>query len=86
MVSSTKRVFQPIPPDVERIGKVVLDAAYAVHTELGPGLLESVYRIAMKHVIEGNGVLTETEESFQYCFAVYCWSQAYVSTCLSIRM
>jgi GxxExxY protein len=39
-----KRVFQPIPPDEERIGKVVLDAAFRVHTALGPGLLESVYR------------------------------------------
>jgi len=61
MVSTPKRVFQPIPPEVERVGKVVLDAAYAVHTELGPGLLESVYQVAMKHVIESNGISVETE-------------------------
>jgi hypothetical protein len=52
-----KRFFQPIPPDVERIGKVVLDAAFRVHTALGPGLLESAYRTAMKHVIETIGFL-----------------------------
>ena len=40
----TKRVVQPIPPDVERIGKIVLDAAFKVHTVLGPGLLESVFK------------------------------------------
>ena len=48
----TKKVFQPIPPDVEWIGKVVLDAAFRVHTVLGSGLLESVYRTAMKYAIE----------------------------------
>lgn len=43
MSSSPKRVFQPIAPDVEKVGKAILDAAFKVHTALGPGLLESVY-------------------------------------------
>ena len=60
--------MQPIPPDVERVGKVVLDAAYAVHTELGPGLLESVYRIAMKQVIDSTGVVVETEVKLPILF------------------
>lgn len=38
-----------------------MDAAFKVHTKLGPGLLESVYRIAVKHVIEKEGTLVETE-------------------------
>ena len=63
-----KRVFQPIPPEVERIGKVVLDAAFRVHTVLGPGLLESVYRTAMKHVIETQGILAETEVKLPIVF------------------
>jgi GxxExxY protein len=63
-----KRVFQPIPPDVERIGKVVLDAAFRVHTALGPGLLESVYRTTMKHVIETQGILAETEVKLPIMF------------------
>ena len=68
MGSTTKKVFQPVPPEVERVGKVVLDAAYAVHTELGPGLLESIYQIAMKHVIETSGVLVETEVKLPILF------------------
>jgi len=55
-------------PDVERIGKIVLDAAFRVHTALGPGLLESVYRTAMKHVIEANGILAETEVKLPIMF------------------
>ena len=68
MVSSTKRVFQPIPAEVERVGKIVLDAAFAVHTELGPGLLESVYRIAMKYVIETSGCFAQTEVKLPILF------------------
>jgi GxxExxY protein len=68
MISTPKRAFQPIPPDVERIGKAVLDAAFRVHTVLGPGLLESVYRTAMQHVIETNGILAETEVKLPIMF------------------
>lgn len=64
----TKRVVQPIPPDVERVGKIVLDAAFKVHTVLGPGLLESVYQTAMKHVIEKNGAQVETEVKLPIMF------------------
>ena len=61
MTSTAKKSFQPIPLDVERIGKTVLDSAFKVHTILGPGLLESVYQVAMKHVLEKSGVQVETE-------------------------
>ena len=29
------------------IGKIVVDAAIAVHRELGPGLLETVYEVVL---------------------------------------
>lgn len=38
------RRFLPITPEEEEIGKAVVNAAYIVHTELGPGLLEKVLR------------------------------------------
>jgi GxxExxY protein len=69
MYTSTQRVLQqPIPADVERIGKVVLNAAYKVHTTLGPGLLESVYMAAMKHVIEKSGVTVKTDVKLPIMF------------------
>ena len=66
--STTQRVFQPIPADVERIGKVVLNSAFKVHTTLGPGLLESVYQVAMKHTIEKSGVAVKTDVKLPIMF------------------
>jgi GxxExxY protein len=34
------------------IATIVVDSAYRVHVPLGPGLLESVYEVALSHEIE----------------------------------
>ena len=45
------------------ISKVILDAAIAVHTELGgPGLLESYYENALKHELQLRGLKVETQK------------------------
>ncbi len=67
-MTGQKKVYPLIPPNVERVGKLVLDAAFEVHTVLGPGLLESVYQVAMKHVLEQDGVLVETEVKLPIIF------------------
>lgn len=61
MPNVPKKSYAPIPAETEKIGKLVLDAAYKVHTVLGPGLLESVYRKAMKHVLLKSGLVAEDE-------------------------
>lgn len=55
------RGFAPIPPEVERVGKIVLDAAFKVHTALGPGLLESVYATCHAYEIRKSGLVVETQ-------------------------
>ena len=53
--------FKPIPPEVELVGKKVLDAAFKVHTNLGPGLLESVYEACLAYEIRKSGLSVETQ-------------------------
>ncbi|OGX85529.1 GxxExxY protein [Hymenobacter glacialis] len=43
------------------ISKVVLDAAFRVHSALGPGLLESVYEAALTHELRKQGLEVETQ-------------------------
>ncbi len=54
-------VFKPIAPEIEAVGKKVLDAAFAVHTALGPGLLESVYEACTAYEARQRGVNVETQ-------------------------
>jgi GxxExxY protein len=63
MNSSPRKVFQPIAPDVERVGKTFLDAAFKVHTALGPGLLESVYETTVAYEIRKSGLTVVTQVS-----------------------
>ena len=61
MNSSPRKVFQPIAPDVERVGKAFLDAAFKVHTALGPGLLESVYETTVAYEVRKSGLTVVTQ-------------------------
>ena len=56
-----KRNYAPVPPNVEKVGKAVLDAAFKVHTALGPGLLESVYETCTKFELTENGLSAPTQ-------------------------
>jgi GxxExxY protein len=41
--SRSRKPLEPIAPTVEQIAAAVVDSAFMVHSELGPGLLESIY-------------------------------------------
>jgi hypothetical protein len=40
------------------IAKEIVDASLQVHRELGPGLFESVYEVALEHELESRGFRT----------------------------
>lgn len=39
--------YAPVPDDVERIVRAVIGAGLAVHRQLGPGFIETVYERAL---------------------------------------
>jgi GxxExxY protein len=43
------------------VGKLVLDAAFKVHTALGPGLLESVYEVILAHALRKVGLTVDRQ-------------------------
>src|SRR5262249_33140621 len=43
------------------LARLVVDAAFKVHTTLGPGLVESVYREVLKYELEKRGLHVEKE-------------------------
>jgi GxxExxY protein len=46
---------------IESIGRDVVDAAYKVHKEFGPGLLESAYQACHAHELRKRGHIVLTE-------------------------
>jgi GxxExxY protein len=43
------------------IARIIVDVAYQIHTRLGPGLLESVYRAVLIHELRKRGLRVEGE-------------------------
>jgi GxxExxY protein len=52
---------EPIPAEAERVATQIVDAAFAVHTTLGPGLLESVYEACLTHELAKRGLKVERQ-------------------------
>ena len=51
-----EKKFEPIPEELELIGKKIVDSAYTVHKALGPRLLEKVYEICFCHELRKRGL------------------------------
>jgi len=58
-----KKTFVAIPPRTEEVTKIILDAAFKVHTALGPGLLESVYETCLAYELKMRGLKVESQIS-----------------------
>lgn len=57
----TKRPAEPIPRELDQTARQVVDAAYAVHRALGPGLLESVYEVCRIHELNRRGLKADRQ-------------------------
>jgi iron complex transport system substrate-binding protein len=54
--------------NVEELSAIVVDTAYHLHVDLGPGLLESVYETVMAKLLREQGLKVERQKSvvFEY--------------------
>ncbi|MCO6491149.1 MAG: GxxExxY protein [Phaeodactylibacter sp.] len=54
--------YPPIPQHLEEIGRLIVDSAYAVHYNLGPGLLEKVYEVCFCHELSKRGLSFQRQQ------------------------
>ncbi len=47
--------------ELNKISYEVIGAVFKVHSELGPGLLESTYEVCLEYQLRENGLLTERQ-------------------------
>ena len=54
--------------NVEEASSVVVDAAFQLHRDLGPGLLESVYETVLARALQRRGLKVERQKSVPFDF------------------
>lgn len=56
--------YHPLSPEIEASARAVVDSAYAVHRNLGPGLIESIYEACLCHELGKRDVRCLTQQGF----------------------
>ena len=56
-----QKKYKPIPPELDTLGSEIVDAAYTVHKNLGPGLLEKVYEVWFCHELSKRGLFYQRQ-------------------------
>lgn len=60
-MKENRKDFEPISSELEETGRKIVHAAYLVHKELGPGLLEKVYEICFCHELSKMGLSVDRQ-------------------------
>lgn len=55
-------MYEPISEELEAIGAQVVDAAFTVHKNLGPGLLEKIYETCFCYELAKRGLKFEQQK------------------------
>jgi GxxExxY protein len=61
------------------IAKQILDAAFVVHTKLGPGLLESVYEVILGYELQKRGLTAKRQKPMPIVYDNLRFSEAFRS-------
>jgi len=60
-VQEGNAALEPVSPEIDAIGKAVVDAAWQVYKRMGPGLLESAYEACMFFELTRRGYRVERQ-------------------------
>ncbi len=69
-------------PDVERLARAAIDAAFHLHRELGPGLLESVYETLLALKLERLGFKVDRQRPIDILYDGVHFRGAFVADLL----
>ncbi|HZG44964.1 MAG TPA: GxxExxY protein [Allosphingosinicella sp.] len=53
--------MREVPCDIEEVARSVVDAAFHLHRDIGPGLLESVYEALLAEKLRGRGLQVDRQ-------------------------
>jgi GxxExxY protein len=59
------------------VAKIALDAAFAIHTKLGPGLLESVYEAVLAYELAKRGVVVRRQVPIPIRYEALCFEEGF---------
>ena len=54
---------------IEEVAAMVVDVAFGLHRDLGPGLLESVYEAVLAKMLEDRGLRVERQKPIRFEYA-----------------
>ncbi|HUX97569.1 MAG TPA: GxxExxY protein [Bacteroidales bacterium] len=68
-------MYKEISEEEERIGKAIVNAAFTVHKEFGPGLLEKVYEVCFCHVLTQKGFIVKRQMDIPIIFDKFIFEE-----------
>jgi GxxExxY protein len=60
-----------------QLAREIVDAAYQVHSKLGPGLFESVYEVVLSHELEKRGLVVERQKTIPILYDEFEFDQGF---------
>jgi iron complex transport system substrate-binding protein len=63
--------------DLEELAREAVDCGFAVHRDLGPGLLEAVYEAVMTKALEERGLYVERQKPIPFAYKGVTFGEAF---------
>jgi iron complex transport system substrate-binding protein len=63
--------------DKEEVAAIVVECAFQLHRDLGPGLLETVYEVVLAKLIEERGLRVQRQQPVTICYAGFTFIEGF---------